>query len=147
MALVRWNQSGKNVALNSRDDWECFLEDLYAGRFRRGQERQVYSPRVDVIDNTKEFVLRADLPGLDKGDIDISVNNDTVIIKGERKDDALAENECFFCRETSFGAFERTVALPDKVLVEEAKASLNNGVLTLTIPKTEPTGSVKIEVN
>lgn len=157
MALVRWNPSGRNVTLNrdNKDDWECFLEDFFGGQRRswRGQwsgdTRPSFSPQVDLVDNKKEFTIRADVPGLDKDDFDITINAEVVTIKGERKvgEESSDEDECYYCRESSYGSFERTIALPDKIITDEVRANLKNGVLTLNLPKAEPTGSVKIEVN
>ena len=154
MALVRWNPSGRNVALNRnfKDDWECFLEDFFGGqprtwRNRSEEYRPAFSPRVDLIDNKTEFIVRADVPGLDKDELDITINAEVVTIKGERKAEETSEDECFYCRESSYGSFERVVTLPEKIVNDEAKANLKNGVLTLNLPKAEPTGAVKIEVN
>ena len=152
MALVRWNPSGRNVTLNreNKDDWEYFLENFFSGQ-RRGrwarEYRPTFSPRVDLIDSKKDFVIRADVPGLDRDELDITINSEVVTIKGERKAEESSEDECFYCRESSYGSFERTVALPEKIVTNKAKASLKNGVLKLSLPKAKPTGSVKIEVN
>lgn len=157
MALVRWNPNRQNVASprNINDDIECFLEDYFSGQSRPWhgqwstptQTRTSYTPRVDLVNNEKEIVLKADLPGIDKDDLDITVTNDVVTLKGERKSGETTENECYYCQESSYGSFERSIPLPDKVLSDEAQASLKNGVLTLTLPKSEPQGAFKVKVN
>ena len=126
MALVRWNPSGRNVTTRNdvRDDIECFLEDYVSGYNRPWNGRwqtqsRGYTPRVDLLDNEKEFVLKAELPGIDKEDLDITVTHDVVTIKGERKIEEVSENECYFCRESSAGA----------------------------LPKAKPRSQVKITVN
>ena len=155
MALVRWNPRGQNVTLRDdvRDDIECFLEDVFRGNQRpwNGQwttsGTRAFTPRVDLKNLEKEVVLRADLPGIEKEDLDISVTHEVVTIKGERKVEETDENECYYCQESTYGAFERIVPLPEEVSSEEANATLKNGVLTLRLPKAKPRTQVKIEVN
>lgn len=145
MALVRWNPNRQNVTSprNINNDIECFLEEFFGGQPRP----TAYTPRVDLVNNESEIVLKADLPGIDKDDLDITVTNDLVTLKGERKIEESSENECFYCQESTYGAFERSIPLPDRVVGDETKASLKNGVLTLTLPKAEPRGAIKIKVN
>ena len=156
MALVRWNPNRKNVGSSIKydDDAECFYDDYYFGGYSRPwygrwnvPARSSGSFRVNLVNNDKEVVLTADLPGIEKEDLDITVTNDVVTIRGERKAEQTSEDECYYCQESTYGSFERSVPLPDKVVTGEASASLKNGVLTLTLPKAEPKGSVKIKVN
>ena len=85
---------------------------------------------------------------MSKEDLDISISNDVVTLKGERKSEEESENnECYYCKESTYGSFERHIQLPENIASDEAKAGLENGILTLTLPKSEPKGSVKIEVN
>lgn len=152
MALVRWNPNGRRA---SRDDIEYILEDFFGPRYRpwwSGPERVVpaepeYSPRVDVVNSDDVVILTAEVPGIEKEDLDISISDDLVTIKGERKETAHSENECFYCRETSAGTFERQIRLPESVVADKADAKLRNGVLTLTLPKAESRGAFKVEVN
>ncbi len=152
MALVRWNPNGRR---ESREDIDYFLEDFFGPRYRPwwyGRERVAptvseYSPRVDVVNAEESVILTAEVPGIERDDLDISVTDDLVTIKGERKEASQSENECFYCRETTSGTFERQVRLPENVVADKAEAKLRNGVLTLTLPKAEPQGSFKVEVN
>lgn len=156
MAVVRWNQGGRRVptAQAPSDDGECFYEDDFShdarpwwqGRGRRPAPA-VNTLRVDVANTAKEVVVRADVPGVEKEDLEVTITNDMVIIKGERKDLLESSTECFYCREAAFGAFERQIQLPEAVLNDKADAALKNGVLTLTIPKAEPKGAVRIKVS
>jgi HSP20 family protein len=152
MALVRWNTDTRpapTATAARRDDGECYYEDYY-GALRPWwvhRATPAFTPRVDVVNHEKEIIVRADVPGVEPDDLDVTITNDVVTIKGERKDDDLARSECFYCRESAVGAFERNVDLPDSVLRDEAKATLKNGVLTLTLPKERPTGPIKIEVS
>lgn len=89
-------------------------------------------PHVDVIDRENEIVIRSEVPGLDKKDLEVSMTENTVTIKGNtRKDD----EEKYYCREIFHGAFSRTLNLPCDINSRDTKSTLENGVLELIIPK------------
>jgi HSP20 family protein len=96
---------------------------------------QLKAPKVDVIDRDSEVLVRAEVPGVDKKDLDISVAENAVTIRGEtRKEEKEEKGEYYRC-EISTGSFARTVALPAEVDADKAKASFKDGVLELTLPK------------
>ncbi len=92
-------------------------------------------PRVDVIDRDKEIVIRAELPGVDKKDLDVSMTDNSVTIKGSTSHEKEDKGDDYYRSEISKGSFCRTVAIPDNVDVSKAKASFKDGVLELTTPK------------
>lgn len=94
-------------------------------------------PKVDVIDRDSEVVIKAEIPGVDKRDIDISVSDNAVTIKGETRKEEKEEKGDFYRREISIGSFSRTVTLPADVDGARAKASFKDGMLELTLPKRE----------
>lgn len=97
-----------------------------------------YGPRIELYDQGKELVLKAEVPGVDPKDMDIRVLEDRVIIKGElRRSEEIKEENYYRC-ERAYGSFARTIPLPMSVKPSEAKASYKNGVLTLVLPKAEP---------
>lgn len=98
---------------------------------------EMKAPKVDVVDRENEIVVKAEVPGVDKKDIDISVGEDTVTIKGETRHEEKEEKGDYYRCEISRGAFSRTVALPAAVDGARAKASFKDGVLELTLPKVE----------
>jgi HSP20 family protein len=108
---------------------------------------EIKVPKVDVIDRESEVVVKAEIPGIEKKDLDISVGEDTVTIKGETRREEKEEKGDYYRCEISRGAFSRTVALPATVDGSRAKASFKDGVLELTLPKTEKARrhSVKVE--
>ena len=96
-----------------------------------------WSPRVDVHETDKEIIIEVELPGLTKKDINVEVKNNTLTITGERKsEEKFKESKCSRV-ERHYGKFERTFGLPDTVLTEKVSAGYKNGVLTLTLPKSE----------
>ena len=94
-------------------------------------------PKVDVVDREAEVVIKAEIPGVEKKDLDISVGEDSVTIKGSTRHEEKEEKGDYYRREISSGAFLRTVALPAIVDGSKAKASFKDGMLELTLPKTE----------
>jgi HSP20 family protein len=92
-------------------------------------------PSIDVIDRDEEVILRAELPGVDKKDLDVSMTDDAVTIRGSCRSEEKEEKGDYFRREVSTGSFSRTVALPADVDGEKAKASFKDGLLELTLPK------------
>jgi HSP20 family protein len=104
-------------------------------------------PSVDVVDRENEVVVKAEVPGVDKKDLDISVGEDSVTIKGETRHEEKEEKGDYYRREISSGSFSRTVPLPATVDGSKAKANFQDGVLELTIPKVEKAKrhSIKVE--
>lgn len=92
-------------------------------------------PRVDVIDRDDEIVVHAELPGVDKDDLDVSMTDNTVTIKGSARREEKEEKGDYYRCEISRGTFARTVTLPGDVDAEKAEANFKDGVLELTLPK------------
>jgi len=92
-------------------------------------------PRVDVIDRDEEVLVRAEVPGVDKKDLEISVSENTVTINGKTSHEEKEEKGNYYRCEVSRGAFTRTVALPSDVDAGKAKTTFKDGILELTLPK------------
>jgi HSP20 family protein len=125
-------------------DIDRMFDDFFGRRFLRpfGIERsfpelQTAMPSVDVIDRDDEVVVRAAVPGYRKDDIEISVSNSTLTIKGETKKEEKEEKGDYYRCEISQGSFSRMIALPAEVDESKAKASMTDGMLELTLPKLE----------
>lgn len=104
-------------------------------------------PKVDVIDRADEILVRAELPGVDKKDVDISLANNTVTIKASSKREEKEEKGDYYRCEISQGAFSRTLALPADVDADKAKANFRDGMLELVLPKLKGAQkrSIKVE--
>lgn len=104
-------------------------------------------PTVDVVDRDNEIVVRAELPGVEKKDLDVTLSDDAVTIKGSTRKDVKEEKGDYYRREISEGTFSRTVALPATINTETAKASFKDGLLELTLPKVERAKKRSIKVD
>lgn len=105
-----------------------------------GREREhfgIFSPSIDIKENDKEVSIKAELPGVDKKDIEVSLTNDTLTIKGEKKEEKEDKGKDYYRMERSYGSFGRTIPLPTGINSQKADAVFKKGVLTITVPKTE----------
>jgi HSP20 family protein len=94
----------------------------------------LWSPQVELFERGNELVLRADLPGLTKDDVELQISEDSITIEGERKTERSEEHEGYYRSERSYGKFYRRIPLPDGAKADDAKATFNNGVLEITMP-------------
>jgi HSP20 family protein len=104
------------------------------------------TPSIDMYQNDKEVVVKATLPGVKPEEVDVSVDGDCLTIKGETQGEEKVEQENYLYREHRHGTFHRTIALPNGLVTDKAKASFENGILTLTIPKAKETKPKRIKV-
>ena len=106
-----------------------------------------WSPALDVYDEKDNFVVKAELPGLKKEDIDINVHNGVLTISGERKHEAEKKEGQTFRSERYFGRFQRSVTLPAAVDLGKVSASYKDGVLTIDLPKAEEAKPKQIAIS
>jgi len=92
-------------------------------------------PKVDIVQNEKEIVVKADVPGVKKQDMQVTVTEDSITFRGEAKTDIETKREDYFHSERFYGCYSRTLPLPVLVDPDNAKAKFEDGVLTVTIPK------------
>lgn len=113
-----------------------------------GRESSEWYPAIDCFVRNSQLVIHADLPGVDPKDVDISITGKMLTIKGERKADYNEKKEGYLFHEASYGAFERTLTLPEGVDTNKVHATYKNGILELTMPvKAEALPKkVKVEV-
>ncbi|HET7384272.1 MAG TPA: Hsp20/alpha crystallin family protein [Pseudolabrys sp.] len=93
------------------------------------------TPAVDIAESEKAYELTAELPGMDEKNIEVTVANGNLIIKGEKQEEKEEKKKDYYMRERNFGSFERRFELPESVEADKIEASFKKGVLTLTLPK------------
>lgn len=101
---------------------------------------------IDVYQTENDIVIKSTIAGVKPEDLDVSINNDMVTIKGERKNEEVVENGNYYYQECYWGSFSRSVLLPVDVISEKADAALKNGILTIRLPKADTTKTKKIQV-
>ena len=105
-----------------------------------------WQPLVDTFEKDNAIEIRAELPGIKKEDVDIDVRNNVLTVSGERSHDEDVNEGDFYRRERFYGKFQRAIPLPDNVDTDNIDAQYDEGVLKITVPKTEESQTKKIEV-
>jgi HSP20 family protein len=142
MTLVRWNPY-RHLASLPLDLDTCFDPS----RFGLGSNAEAdWSPSVDVSESEDGYEVKADVPGLQKQDIHISFESGLLTLKGEKKQEKEVKERNFHKVERSCGRFERSFRLPDGIKADAIKAKVDNGVLTISIPKAEEAKPKEIAV-
>jgi HSP20 family protein len=140
--LMAWNPF-RDLARMERD-----LEDFIVRpmRWPFGDAARGWAPAVDMIDGKDEIVLKADLPGLDEKDIEVTLQDGSLTIRGERKEEKEEKKDDYTYSERSCGAFTRTLALPAGVEADKVKATFTKGVLEVHLPKAREAKGTKVEI-
>ncbi len=141
------------AGLFSFDDFDHFFNDFLSNRWPRLLDWNTSNlsptsfPRVDILDHDQSIEVQAALPGVKKEDVSVSIHHQTITISTTSKEEKKEEEPGkYFRREISHGQFQRTLALPDNIDDEQAKASFKDGILTVTIPKTEKSKNKSITI-
>jgi len=123
------------------------LEDIFnANDVEQVTEELEGQLAVDVYQTADSVIVVAPVAGVDPGEIDISITDDVITIRGERKEESKVEKEHYIAQECYWGAFSRSVILPVAVVAEKAQATFKNGILTVKIPKLAKTRAKTIKV-
>jgi HSP20 family protein len=116
-------------------------------RWNESLDQDSWIPAVDVRETDEEFVFTADLPGLAKDDVQITLEDKVLTISGERKFEGKEENQNYHRIERSYGTFSRSFTLPHEVNQDKVKANFDNGLLTVSVAKAEEIKPRKIEIS
>lgn len=125
--------------------WDPFQRPL-SRWFGEETAAALYTPTFDVKEEKDAFVVKADLPGIKEEDLDISVTGNRLTISGKREEEKVEESGSYYFRERSNGAFTRSFVLPDNVISDQIQANMQDGVLTLRIPKAPESQPKKIAI-
>jgi HSP20 family protein len=140
------------IKRNPRVDWtpryvDRFFNDFWGNSLSHWDEDStVWSPRVDVKETKEAYEVMADLPGLEKKDINISLHDNVLTVKGERKSEEKKEDENHFYAERTHGTFSRSFRLPNKVEQKDIRAEYANGVLKIVLQKSKEALPREIEI-
>jgi HSP20 family protein len=141
MALIRWEPSEGLMSL--RRDMDRLFEDFFERAPWRGGAGE---PAVEVSDTPEAVVVKAQVPGIKKEDLQVNITDNAITLKGEMKEEEKKEEKNYHRREIRYGAFTRTVPLPAAVQADKAAAQLKDGVLEVTIPKSEQAKAKQIPI-
>ncbi len=161
--LTSTGQNPRSLPLSRETDWPLYslhqaVNHIFHDFFRHGdlslpsvifsEDMDKFTPRVNLSETEKEYLVSAELPGMNQNDIDVSISRDMLIVRGEKKEEKEENVKGHYRKERSYGSFYRTIALPTEIETDKAEAIYKNGVLSITLPKTKETqqGSKKLSV-
>ncbi len=148
MVIVPWKPLNEVTTLRREMDtlWDRFFPER---TFHERYETNEWLPSIDLKETKDQLIVKAELPGLEATDVDLSITDNILTIRGEKKEETETKDEHHFFIERHWGSFERTIKLPALVKTEKIDAKFDKGVLTIKLPKTEETKKkeIKIEVH
>lgn len=143
--LIRWDPL--NEVQSFQDDMNRVFSDFF-GRapLRRTLSEGLWAPLMDIEETKDELVVKAEIPGMTKDDIKIQITHDVLSISGERKREEETKDKTYHRIERTYGKFQRIIRLPTEVQSGKTKATYENGVLTIHIPKSEEVKPKEISI-
>jgi HSP20 family protein len=155
--IRRWSDTNRNPFRSLQRQMNNLFTDIWnptdvfnSGDYFSGlgtNQMTNFIPAVDVEETDNEYRMTIDLPGLKKEDVRVEVQNNQLIVSGERRQEQDNERGRSHFRERSYGSFVRAMTLPSNLNPDTVEANFENGVLTLTIPKTEESRPRQIQIN
>ena len=145
MELVPWRPFEREVSPFRRDIedlWNRFFGETPLAR----KVAEEWWPTVDMAETKDSFIVKAELPGLDAKDVEVSISGDVLTIKGEKKKEEQEKDEHHYRAERYYGSFQRSFQLPTSIKADKIEAAFDKGVLKVTLPKVEEAKKKRIEV-
>jgi len=119
---------------------------LRVGWGRTPRHEMAWAPALEMYEKDNNFVVKAELPGVKKDDVDVSIAGDALTIKGQKKASKEIKDEDYYRCESQYGSFSRTITLPAAVDAKKIEASYENGVLEIHVPKAKEAVPTKVEI-
>jgi HSP20 family protein len=132
-----------------RREMDRLWDSFFVGRpfpLLRREEAAEWLPSLDVSETKTDIVVKAEVPGMDPKDIDISLSNEVLTIRGEKKQEREEKDENYHLVERSYGGFTRSLRLPSEVKTEKISASYKDGVLKIVLPKSEEAKKKEVKI-
>jgi HSP20 family protein len=151
MSLVRWNPTRELTTWPSGlFGLQREMNNMFDSFFRGSQDDDVafaaWSPAVDIAEHDNDYVVKVELPGVNKDEVKITLESNILSIRGEKKQEKETKKENYHRVERSYGSFQRSFTLPTTVKNENIEAQYKDGILTVTLPKAEEAKPKQIEV-
>ena len=146
MTIVRYDPF-RDLRTLQEEVNRLFSTNLTRGFGEEGIGRGAWNPSVDIYENKDQIVLEAELPGMNREDFELTVENNVITLRGERQFEKKDDSDNYHRVERSYGSFTRSFTLPQTVSAEGANAEYRNGVLRVTLPKREETKARRIKIS
>ena len=145
MAVVKWDPLRDLLSIQDRMN-RLFEQTLSRSRAEEGIAASTWSPAVDIYETPETIVMKAELPGLSREDIEIHIRENTLTLRGERRFAKDVQQENYLRIERAYGAFQRSFTLPATIQQDKIRAVFRDGDLELTLPKAEEAKPKKIAI-
>jgi HSP20 family protein len=145
MAVVKWDPLRDLLSIQDRMN-RLFEQTLSRSRPDEGITASTWSPAVDIYETPETIIMKADLPGLSREDIEIQIRENTLTLRGERRFAKDVQQENYLRIERAYGTFQRNFTLPTTVQQNKIRAVFRDGVLELSLPKAEEAQAKKIAI-
>ncbi len=145
MAVVKWDPFRDLISIQDRMN-RLFEQTLSRSRGEEAVSAATWTPAVDIYETPDTIVMKAELPGVSREDIQIHINDNTLTLKGERRFAKDVQEESYLRIERAYGSFHRSFTLPAGVHQEKIRALFKDGVLELTLPKAEDSKPKRISI-
>ncbi len=145
--LEPWRRRVENAPASLRREFDEFMQKFFGSERLDWLSGRNFSPAVDISENDNEILVKAELPGIDQKDIEVSLLGDVLTIKGEKREEKEEKGENVHRIERSYGSFSRSFNLPCEVKIDAVEAKFKDGVLSLKLPKTETSKKKSIKIN
>lgn len=144
MTLIRWNPFQDLVSI--QDEMNRMF-DSYFARKPGGGEMMIWNPVVDISETEEEITVAAEVPGIRKEDIKITIQDNVLTLSGEKHQEKEEKHKQYHRVERSFGSFQRSFSLPSSVSADKVKAKYKDGILVVVLPKSEESKPKEIQVS
>jgi len=145
MAILKWHPWGEVDSV--RNEMENAFDYFWGRQSDKNWGTGTWQPAVDLVENDNNFLLTAELPGLEKKDISLNIVNNVLTLRGEKKAEKEFKEDKYYRLERSSGTFQRSVTLPTAVQTDKVAAEFKDGVLKVTLPKKEEVKPKQISIN
>ena len=135
MAIVRWQPLGEIDRFKQQMD--RMFDNFFGSETDVSEASAMWYPSVDIKETKDDFVLMAEVPGMSKDDIKINISENTLTIRGEKREEKKEEDHNYHRVERRYGKFQRSFTLPTQIQGNKVKAAYKDGILTITMPKKE----------
>ena len=145
MSIIPWKPIDELTSLRREVDtlWDRFFPDK---PFHERYQAHEWLPSIDLMETKDKLVVKAELPGLEAGDVELSIVDDILTIRGEKKEETETKDEHHFFVERHWGSFERRIKLPALVKTKDIDAIFDRGVLTINLPKSEEAKKKEVKI-
>jgi len=144
MLLTKWKPV--ETQLRYKNEFDKLFESLFSDFLPESSDLYSISPRADIEESDKDYLVTIEVPGIDKKDIKLHLEDNKITISGEKKQSKEVKDSNYICTERSYGGFQRTFNLPNSIKVADIKAEYKDGIVKIKVPKSEEAKRKEIEI-